>query len=74
MLLWGTQFFGTAPKPTFGDVHKAIFGFNSDSKAMPEALTMAKAPAPAMGGRKMLEAHDETVRTLAPAFPTIPSP
>ena len=38
------QFFGTAPKPTFSDVHKAIFGFNSDSKATPEGIASAPAP------------------------------
>ena len=51
------QFFhGTAPKPTFSQIHQAIFGFNSD------LAESAKAPAPA--SRKLLAdaAHDETVR------------
>ncbi|KAK9837031.1 hypothetical protein WJX81_008262 [Elliptochloris bilobata] len=45
-------FHGTFPKPSMSDVHKAIFGFNADLSA--------KAPAPVMGGRKLLQAHDET--------------
>ena len=47
-------FHGTAPKPPVSDIHRAIFGFNADMAA--------KAPAPTLGGRKLLQGHDETVR------------
>ena len=43
--------FGTAPKPTLGQIHQSIFGFNADGSP-------AMAPAPAMNKG----AHDETVR------------
>ena len=67
------QFFqGTYPKPSPSDIHRAIFGFNSDnSKAVPEALReAAKAPAPATG-RKLLQAHDETVRRPLPSSTSV---
>lgn len=52
--------FGSAPKPSLGQIHKAIFGFNEDgSKLVPDAF----APAPsASAGRRQLKAEAETVR------------
>lgn len=42
----GAQFFhGTAPKPTYSQIHQAIFGFNSQDDVAPKALS-ANAPAP----------------------------
>ncbi len=47
--------FGTAPKPTWSQVHQSIFGFNADGSPM---MSPAMAPAPASSKG----AHDETVR------------
>jgi hypothetical protein len=66
--------FGTAPKPTWSQVHQGIFGFNADgSPMMPPAMAPAAAgkiapaakPAPAAKmGRRLLQgsAGAETVR------------
>ena len=61
-------FYGTAPKPSLGMIHQAIFGFNSEGdKLVPEAMAPAPAAAAktAMMGRRLLQtAQDETARPL----------
>jgi len=70
--------FGTAPKPTWSQVHQSIFGFNADgSPKMAPAMAPAAAakmapaakPAPeAKMGRRLMQgsAGTETVRSPRP--------